>query len=73
LLIATVGSALGIAMTYGTKWLMMHAVPASLTQETVYIWWPIAASISVSGALLGAIFPAWKAVKQDVLQALAYE
>ena len=73
LLIAIIGSAAGIVMTYGTQWLMMHAVPASLTQETVYRWWPIAAGISVLGALLGAVFPAWKAVKQDVIQALAYE
>jgi len=44
-----------------------------LTQEIVYSWWPIASGISVVGALLGAILPAWKAVKQDVIQALAYE
>ena len=60
-------------MTYGTKWLMMHAVPASLTQETIYSWWPMAAGISLIGALSRAIFPAWKAVKQDVIQALSYE
>ena len=73
LLIALVGSVLGIVMTAGSKWLMMHAAPSSLTQETVYSWWPIASGISVVGALSGAIFPAWKAVKQDVIQALAYE
>jgi putative ABC transport system permease protein len=39
LLIAIIGSVFGIIMTYGTQWLMMHAVPASLTQETVYVWW----------------------------------
>jgi putative ABC transport system permease protein len=73
LVIAVIGTGLGIAMTYGTQWLMMHAVPASLTQETVYKWWPIAGAISITGALLGAIFPGWKAVKQDVVQALSYE
>jgi putative ABC transport system permease protein len=52
---------------------MMHAVPASLTQETVYRWWPICALISIGGALLGALFPGWKAVNQDVIQALSYE
>jgi putative ABC transport system permease protein len=72
LLIAIIGSVLGIIMTDGTKWLMMHAVPASLTQETIYSWWPMA-GISVIGALSGAIFPAWKAVKQDVIRALSYE
>lgn len=73
MLIAVIGTVVGIIMTYGTQWLMMHAVPASLTQETVYSWWPIAGAISVAGALLGAIFPGWKAVKQDVIQALSYE
>jgi len=73
LVIAVLGSVLGIAMTGGSKWLMMHAAPASLAQETVYSWWPIASGVSVIGALLGAILPAWKAVKQDVIQALAYE
>jgi putative ABC transport system permease protein len=73
MLIAVIGTVVGIIMTYGTQWLMMHAVPASLTQETVYKWWPIAGAISVAGALLGAIFPGWKAVKQDVIQALSYE
>jgi putative ABC transport system permease protein len=73
LLIAILGSVLGIVMTDGSKWLMMHVAPASLTQETVYGWWPIASGVSVIGALLGAILPAWKAVRQDVIQGLAYE
>ena len=73
LAIAILGSVLGIVMTHASKWLMMHVAPASLTQETVYGWWPIASGVSVIGALLGAILPAWKAVKQDVIQALAYE
>jgi putative ABC transport system permease protein len=73
LLITILGSVLGIVMTSGSKWLMMHAAPASLAQETVYGWWPIASGVSMVGALSGAVFPAWKAVKQDVIQALAYE
>jgi putative ABC transport system permease protein len=31
LLIALLGSVLGIVMTAGSKWLMMHAAPSSLT------------------------------------------
>ena len=73
ILIAILGSALGIVMTGGSKWLMMHAAPATLTQETVYSWWPVASGVAVFGAFLGAILPAWKAVKQDVIQALSYE
>ncbi len=73
LLLALIGSAVGIALTYVTQWMMKHSVPASLVQETVYGWWPIATGIAVAGALLGAIVPGMKAVKQDVTEALSYE
>ena len=72
-LLAVFGSVVGILLTYGTQWLMSHAVPASLTQETVYAWWPIAAAIAIVGAMLGTIVPAIRAVKQDATEALSYE
>ncbi|QHN02450.1 ABC transporter permease [Granulicella sp. WH15] len=73
ILLALIGTAVGILMTYGTQWLMAHAVPASLVQETVYWWWPIAGAIAVVGAVVGTIIPATKAVNQDVTEALSYE
>jgi putative ABC transport system permease protein len=73
LALASLGTVAGIVLTYGTQWCMRHLVPSSLAQETVYVWWPIAAVIAISGALLGAVVPAMKAVKQDVTEALAYD
>ncbi len=73
ILLAIIGTVVGILMTYGTQWLMAHAVPASLVQETVYGWWPIAAAIAISGALIGTVVPALKAVQQDATEALSYE
>ncbi len=73
LVLAILGTAAGIAMTYGTQWLMAHAVPASLTQETVYDWWWKAGLIAIVGALVGTVIPAWRAVKQDATEALSYE
>jgi putative ABC transport system permease protein len=73
LMLALLGTVVGIALTYGTQWLMGHSVPASLVQETVYGWWPIAGAIAVVGALLGAVVPGMKAVRQDVTEALSYE
>ncbi len=73
LLLAAIGTALGIVLTYFTQWLMQHVVPNSLTQETVYWWWPITGAIAIVGALIGAIIPGIKAVQQDATEALSYE
>src|SRR6202012_1773143 len=58
LVLAFSGTAAGILLTYGTQWCMHHLVPSSLTQETVYAWWPIAGVVAITGALLGAVVPA---------------
>lgn len=73
ILLAIFGTMLGIALTYGTQFLIGHAVPASLVQETVYNWWPIAGAIAISGAIVGTVVPAVRAVKQDATEALSYE
>jgi len=49
LLLAILGSALGIGFSYGTRWLIMTLVPASLEQIIVYGWWPIAGAIALVG------------------------
>jgi putative ABC transport system permease protein len=73
ILLAIFGTLCGIALTYGTQWLMQHAVPASLVQETVYSWWPRAGAIAIVGALVGTVVPAIRAVRQDATEALSYE
>jgi putative ABC transport system permease protein len=72
LLLAVLGTIVGIILTYGAQALMKY-YPGNLVQETVYIWWPITAGIAVVGAMLGAIVPGYKAVQQDVTEALSYE
>jgi len=73
LLLSILGSIAGILLTYGSQWVMQHTVPASLTQETVYLWWPIAGGIAICGSLLGVIVPGIKAIRQDATEALTYE
>jgi ABC-type antimicrobial peptide transport system permease subunit len=73
LIITIPGTIVGIAMTYGTKWLIMYALSDFLMQETVYKWWPIAGAISAVGALMGAYLGARQSHRQDVIQALSYE
>lgn len=72
-ILAIAGSALGVVMTYGTRSLIMTLIPASLTQIIVYDWWVYASLIAMAGALLGALYPGWKAARQDAIEALAYE
>jgi putative ABC transport system permease protein len=71
-LLALCGSVLGIAMSYGARWLVITLVP-TMIEAVVPDWWPIAAGISVVGALCGALYPGLKAARQDVIDALAYE
>jgi putative ABC transport system permease protein len=72
LLLAIIGTLVGIVLTYGAQ-ALMRELPSNLVQETVYSWWPIAGVIAIIGAMLGAVVPAMKAVKQDVTEALSYE
>ncbi len=73
LVLAVVGCVIGIALSYAAKSLIMAWAPASLQVVAVPDWWPIAGGIVLVGALLGAIYPGWKAARQDAIEALAYE
>lgn len=71
--LALVGSLLGIAMSFGTQALIMALVPASLQVVQVPDWWGYATLIAIAGALLGAIYPGLRAARQDAIEALAYD
>ena len=72
-LLSVIGSLVGIGMSYGSKWLIMTLVPASLQMQIVVDWWPIATGIAIGASLIGALYPGYKAAKQDAIEALAYE
>jgi putative ABC transport system permease protein len=67
------GTILGIAMSYGAAALIHALKPASLPMVIVYEWWWIAGSITVMGALLGALYPGLTAASHDPIEALSYE
>lgn len=73
LLLSVAGSLTGIGLSYGSRWLMMKLIPASLTQAIVPGWWPLAGAIAMVGATLGALYPGLSAARQDAIEALAYE
>lgn len=72
-ILALIGSAIGIALSYVAKWAITSFVPASLPVIAVPDWWLRALLISLAGAMLGAIYPGTKAARQDTIEALAYE
>ncbi len=67
------GTIAGIAFSFGSRWVMHVLMPASLPQAIVIGWWPIAGLIAIGAALLGALYPGMIAVRQDPIEALAYE
>jgi putative ABC transport system permease protein len=72
LLLALAGVGLGIAISFGAKAAIERYFPllsVSLHQE----WWMWAGLIAVTGAILGALYPATRAARQDPIAALAYE
>jgi putative ABC transport system permease protein len=67
------GTLMGIAMSFGSWWLIRKLVPASIPMEIVPTWWPIAGAITLTAAVLGGLYPGLKAAHHDTIQALAYE
>jgi putative ABC transport system permease protein len=71
--LAIVGSVIGILLAYAAKGAIMAIAPAYLQVADVPNWWPIAAAIALAGALLGAVYPGVKAARQDAIEALSYD
>lgn len=72
LLVAIAGIIVGILGTQVLKFgLELHA--AKFSFQLTAAWRVYAALIALGGALLGALYPAWKAARKDPIDALAYE
>jgi putative ABC transport system permease protein len=72
-LLAIGGTILGIALSFGAKWIILQLVPASIPQVIVPQWWWRTGIITLVGALLGALYPGLSAARKDPIEALAYE
>lgn len=71
-LIAVLGVILGIAISYATR-AGLH-VKFPLLPINIYPKWLVYSTIiAIGGALLGALYPAYKASRKDPIDALAYE
>lgn len=72
-LLAFIGWIAGILLSFAAKWAIKTFVPAALTQQIVPGWWPAALAVALAGALLGAVYPGFKAARQDAIEALSYD
>ncbi len=71
-LLAVGGIALGIAVSMAARAALAHKFP--LLQVVVDTGWIVRATlIALAGAILGALYPAFKAAQKDPIEALAYE
>jgi len=71
-LLGVVGVVVGVLLTYATRALINTFAPSFVT-EIVYEWWPVAGTLALAAALIGAIYPGLKAARQDAIEALSYD
>jgi putative ABC transport system permease protein len=72
MVLALVGVLVGIAATFGVREFLNLRFPAFSFELTV-AWMARGAVIAFTGALCGALYPAWMAARKDPIDALAYE
>ena len=73
LALGLLGSMVGILLSFVTRWVIDTLIPATMQASIVPGWWPRAIAITLIGALLGALYPAIKASRQDALESLSYD
>ena len=70
--LAVAGVLVGIAATYGVRFLLSVRFPGFAFELTA-AWLINGTGIAFAGALCGALYPAWMAARKDPIDALAYE
>lgn len=72
IVMAIAGVIVGIAGTYGVRALIASMFPTQHFEITA-LWMVKGALIAFTGAIFGALYPAWMAASKDPIDALAYE
>ncbi len=72
LVLALAGIAAGLLISFGARAGLLHKFPQIRIMMSTE-WIVRAAIIAIIGAMLGAIYPAYKAAQKDPIDALAYE
>ncbi|HKD12969.1 MAG TPA: FtsX-like permease family protein, partial [Candidatus Angelobacter sp.] len=72
LLLAVAGIIVGMVVSFAAQPLLHYKFP-TLPVEITKGWLIRATIVAVIGAMMGAIYPAYKAAQKDPIDALAYE
>ena len=72
LLLAIAGIVVGILLSFAAAHGIRYKIPTAQVEFT-YGWILRAAVIAIVGAMIGAVYPAFKAAQKDPIDALAYE
>ncbi len=73
-LLAVAGIVVGILISFVARTVLVHRFPTLRISGTFEGNWPWkAAGIALVGAVIGAIYPAFKAARKDPIDALAYD
>jgi putative ABC transport system permease protein len=73
LLLALAGIVVGYIFSATGRAGIVHQFPTLRMLPLTWRWSLYAALIAIGGAMLGAIYPAFKAAQKDPIDALAYE
>ena len=73
LLLAVAGIVVGYVISMVGRAGLVHQIPTLRMMPITLKWAIYAALIAIGGAMLGAIYPAFKAAQKDPIDALAYE
>lgn len=71
-ILAGSGVVIGVAMSFGASAAIGHFKPL-LTPELSFHWMLIAAGAAALGALISALYPAWRATRINMAEVLVYE
>lgn len=71
LLVSVLGVITGLVLVFVARFIVMRMT--TLTVDIEPRWLLIALAIGLLGGTLGALYPAWRAARQDAVDALSYE